>query len=395
MFVRCSRAPPKSFYYNYNPAFRLVRLRFSSSVPERRRKLRDGPTSPLRRFVYKWLLSPYLLFGIVSGFALSKYFKRNANDSFATYTLASKEPVSSTASIFHLEPAQQSQNYELYKEAWRRGIWNVQFKQPQLQIVRAYTPLPPLDAKSGKEKDELRFLIRHDPHGEVSSYLHRLPTKSEVEVRGPFLEYESTPDVRQVVFFAGGTGIAPALQVAHALFEGTPSTESGVERKDRKLHILWANRSREDCLGGISDEPPTDSPPQRSTWSGIFSTPKPKRTTPPITTQKGPIVRELESLKSRYSGRVTVEYFVNAEDTWIDEAAVFGALSRFDDLDSSSSPSRSGGERQILISGPPGFIAHLAGPKEWRNGREEQGAVSRIVAHALARTPHCVKVWKI
>ncbi|EXJ62409.1 hypothetical protein A1O7_02844 [Cladophialophora yegresii CBS 114405] len=407
MFARCSRGTPKCFSPNApcQPQSSLLRPcpRFNSSLPERTRKLPNARTSsPSSKLLTDWLLNRWFLLGIASGFLLNEYLKRRRDDSFVTYTLTAKEPVSSTASIFHfhLHPKQHSQNYELYKEAWRRAIWNVQFKQPQLQIVRAYTPLPPVDVDEktgpGQEKEteagDLRFLIRHDPHGEVSSWLHRLPLKTEIEMRGPYLEYEIGEDVRQVVFFAGGTGIAPALQVAHALFGG----DTSAPRKDRKLHILWANRMRQDCLGGVSDEPPAESLPPKSTWSGFFSAPKPKPPPPPPSTEKGPIVRELDVLKQRYPGQVTVEYFVNAEDTWIDEDAVFRALSRFDDKDfSSANTPTSREQRQILISGPPGFIAHLAGPKEWRNGREEQGAVSRLVAHALAKNPHHVKVWKI
>ncbi|OCT50473.1 putative cytochrome c import factor (Cyc2) [Cladophialophora carrionii] len=395
MFARCSRGTSKRLpKATCLPQSSLPRPRFNSSLPERTRKLPNARGSSAK-LLTDWLLNRWFLLGIAFGVSLNEYFKRRGDDSFVTCTLTGKEPVSSTASIFHLQPKHRLENDELYKEAWRTGIWNVQFKQPQLQIVRAYTPLPPMDEKTGQEAGDLRFLIRHDPHGEVSSWLHRLPLTAEIEMRGPYLEYEITKHVRQVVFFAGGTGIAPALQVAHALFEGNKAVgQEDSARKDRKLHILWANRMRQDCLGGVSDDPPPESLPSKSTWSGFFSTPKPKPT-PPQSAEKGPIVRELESLKQRYPGQVTVEYFVNVEDTWIDEDAVFRALSRFDDKDFSAGTPTSDEQRQILISGPPGFIAHLAGPKEWRNGREEQGAVSRIVAHALAKNPHHVKVWKI
>ena len=327
---------------------------------------------------------------------MNEYIKRNENNGFVTYGLVGKQPISSTASIFHLEPVQKLDNDELYREAWKRGIWNVQFKQPQLQIVRAYTPLPPIDQDSGADKGGLSFLIRRDLHGEVSSYLHRLPEKSNLDIRGPYMEYEITPDVRQVIFLAGGTGIAPALQVAHTMFEAQGGG-------NRRLHILWANRTREDCAGGINDPPPPNSPPQKSTWTNFLSSSKSNIPTTPVpTTTKSPLVRDLETLKQKYPDQITVEYFVNSEDTWIDKAAVTRAVSRFDDSGLSStsaletaSSSETERERQILISGPPGFIAHLAGPKEWRNGREEQGAVSTIVAHALAKTPYHVKVWKI
>lgn len=367
----------------------------TSSVPERSRKLPNAREPGRSRPFYR-----RFAVGIGLGLAVSasaQYLAyTKSRDSFVTFSLVAKEPVSSTASIFHLEPKQDSSRYEFYKDAWSRGIWNVQFKQPQLQIVREYTPLPPFDEVSGEEESGLRFLIRKDPHGEVSSYLHRLPLGADIQMRGPNLEYELGPDVRQVVFFAGGTGIAPALQVAHALFEGQEAAKSKQNNKQRKLHILWANRMREDCLGGVSDAPPEETQPPKPTWSGLFSSPKPKpQPTPHVSGQKGPIVQDLEALKQRYPGQITVEYFVNAEDTWIDEDAVLRALSRFDAKDFTTGFATPQEQRQILISGPPGFIAHLAGPKEWRNGREEQGAVSKIIAHAMSKNPHNARVWKI
>ncbi|KIW51842.1 hypothetical protein PV05_10527 [Exophiala xenobiotica] len=389
MFARCSIGAPRSLRYASNPPSLRARARYNSTA-ENPKETPDVPRSRLSKrglFVAAWTALV-----VVGGWQVYRYNRKS--DAFVAYTLVSKEPVSSTASIFHLEPKETSSNFELYKDAWRRGIWNVHFKQPQLQIVRAYTPLPPVDESTGREKDELRFLIRKDPHGEVSSYLHRLPIGAAIEMRGPNLEYELTPDVRQVVFFAGGTGIAPALQVAHALFEGNKS--EGDNKGLKKLHILWANRMREDSQGGVSDAPPEEAVPPKPTWSGLFSRPKAKVLAPRVSHDKGLIVKELDALKQKYPGQVTVEYFVNAEDTWIDEDAVFRALARFDDkafsAGTASTPSE---QKQILISGPPGFISYLAGPKEWRNGREEQGSVSRILAHAISKNPHHVKVWKI
>ncbi len=424
MFARCFARPSRNLKDAPFPLASLrhrCQLRFNSSTPERTRKFAgaqdDVPPRPRSVFRRRVLVGGGILLGVVGIVALYSFASRR--DSFVGYSLVAKEPVSSTASIFHLEPKAQAQkDLQVYKDAWERGIWNVQFKQPQLQIVRAYTPLPPLAPLAAADDEDtsssgrlLRFLIRKDPHGEVSTYLHNLPLGAEVEVRGPYLEYELTPEVRQVVFFAGGTGIAPALQVAHVLFEAAGGQEDPKgQQKKKKLHILWANRSRQDCLGGVSDPPPAETVPPKPTWSGLFSNTNAKAKAKPKSSsagvaqtttsspRKGPIVEQLEALKQKHPGQITVEYFVNAEDTWIDQDAVLSALSRFDrdpdeDATSSGTPSRE--RRQILISGPPGFIAHLAGPKEWRNGREEQGSVSRILAHALSRNPHDVKVWKI
>lgn len=316
------------------------------------------------------------------------YTNKQSRDAFVPYKLVKKDPVSSTASIFVLEPQENSGHLDRYKEAWQKGIWNVHFKQPQLQIVRAYTPLPSQDTHSEANIGQLRFLIRNDIYGEVSSYLHRLPIGSQIELRGPNLEYDISPDVKQVVFFAGGTGISPALQVAHALFG---SKEQG---RDRRLHILWANRKREDCVGGHSDHSLAEPLTMKSKITGIFSGSRPSPTAA-ISEEAGLVVRELQRLKEKYPGQVTVEYFVNEENTYIDKDAVFKALSRFDDSDFSRGSSSPQEQRQILISGPNGFISYLAGPKEWRGGKEQQGGVSKILAHAISMNPHNVKVWKI
>jgi NAD(P)H-flavin reductase len=335
-------------------------------------------------------------FGLALGglgyLAYGLYSTKQSRDAFISYKLIQRYPVSSTASIFILQPQEGAQNLDKHKEAWQRGIWNVHFKQPQLQIVRPYTPLPPEDLQSEDYAGNLRFYIRNDVFGEVSNYLHRLPIGSQIELRGPNIEYEISPDVKQIVFFAGGTGIAPALQVAHALFSYEAHGRDATE--DRKLHILWANRKREDCIGGRSDDPPVQPLALKTKLTGIFST---VHSTSEVAAAVAPglMVEQLERLKKKYPGHVTVEYFVNEENTWIDQGAVSKALSRFDDTDFSSGSLSSQNHRQILISGPSGFISYLAGPKEWRGGKEEQGGISKILAHALSTNPHNVKVWKI
>lgn len=360
--------------------------RYSSAPPKPERKLPQA-RQPFRLKQWQRNLGLGILIVGVGYFTYGLYYNKQSRDGFVAYELVKKEAVSSTASIFTLQPGEDSQGPDKFKEAWGKGIWNVHFKQPHLQIVRAYTPLPPQDMKP-EETARLRFLIRNETHGEVSGYLHRLPIGSQIELRGPNIEYEISPDVKQVVFFAGGTGIAPALQVAHAMFN------SKHQRKDRKLHILWANRKREDCVGGHSDDTPAEPMALKSKTTSILSTPKSTETTA-TSHKRGLIVQELEQLKIEYPGQVTVQYFVNEENTWIDRDAVFKALSRFDDHDFSLGSSSRQEQRQILISGPNGFISYLAGPKEWRGGKEQQGGVSKILAHAISMNPHNVKVWKI
>lgn len=297
--------------------------------------------------------------------------------SFTKYHIVSREPVSSTGSIFTLKPGNPDGNDEIYEEAFRTGVWSVMFKQPQLQIGRDYTPLPP--TLSTQDEGSLRFFIRRDPFGEVSRYLHGLDLGSTVEIRGPQLEYKIPNGTRDVLFIAGGTGIAPALQASHTLLRRTDNTSKP------RIHILWANRRREDCLGGRNDT--VDASP-KSWLSGIFGLRQSASAPVDTTEDRAPslMVRELEALKSQYPGQLTVDYFVDEENTFIGKKAIS------DFTNTVSPPDGSRKSKLILVSGPEGFISYMAGPKVWAQGAELQGPLQGIIRELGLRG---WAVWKL
>lgn len=296
-------------------------------------------------------------------------------DGFVKYTVVDKEPVSSTCSIFTIAP-QGKTGLSLEDSKWRRSIVSVELKQPQLQIARSYTVLP---AVAGQSPNTLRFLIRRELNGEVSGYLHGLPLGSELEVRGPRVDFRIPEDVREVLFLAGGTGIAPALKAADAL-DGTA-----------KLHIMWANRRREECAGGTSDTIPSAS------WAGMISgmwarlRPSPQQaTTASIAdeiAQKNTIVLMLDLLKRQLDARapsgggsLTVDYFVDDEYRYISPGAVSNLLKR-----APSTEDHEPGSKIVFVSGPEGFISHWAGSKEFVGGREEQGTLGGVLSRLQAK----------
>ncbi|PSS00815.1 hypothetical protein BD289DRAFT_423373 [Coniella lustricola] len=176
-------------------------------------------------------------------------------------------------------------NCHVVDEAWRHGLWSVEVKQPQLQIARNYTPLPPTSsvkdgaADSNRSDPEqqrridagivpLSFYIRRYDGGEVSTYLSRMQPGDLVEIRGPHLGFDLAARLgeagKKVVFLAGGTGIAPALQAASRLLDSglAPTSSDDGGRDDAHLittpsptsqvqdvTILWANRSAVACAG--------------------------------------------------------------------------------------------------------------------------------------------------
>ena len=261
-------------------------------------------------------------------------------DAFTPFTLISREPISSTSTVFTLRPKATGLNARIYEEAWIKGVWSVQVKQPQLQIARSYTPLPHVDTTEIIKHSDLKFLIRKDPKGEVSSYLHRLPIGAQIELRGPHLEYAIPDDVREILFLAGGTGIAPALQIVHTLLESRSSPMA----KLPKIRIMWANRHQEDAL----DLP---NNPQTSSAHAL----------------------EVPSLKAKYQTELSIQYFVDEQQTFITEATLMSLLSN------SGRKGEVAGKKLILVSGPDGFVNYYAGPKVWKGGSELQGPLGGVL----------------
>ena len=325
---------------------------------------------------------------LLSSAAGGYYYRRHASlkqepsgalnrETFTPYTIAAKQPVSSTSTIFTL--SNEHAGGDRLAHLWENGVWSVQLKQPQLQIARAYTPLPPTpDTEHADDNFSLRLLIRKEEGGEVSGYLHNLPLHSTVEVRGPNVELEIPENVSEILFLAGGTGIAPAMQVARAL----------AGRQEAKMHILWANRRREECVGGHSDERET-SGGWRS-WLGLATSEANVSVEDSVGT-KGAIVRELEELqKARNSDgkqRLDVRYYVDEENSFIQSKHVVARV-----REPRKEPTTSSGLRLILVSGPDGFVEYWAGRKVLGKGHEVQGPLGGVLSRLDLKDWH---VWKL
>ena len=299
---------------------------------------------------------------------------------FVPYTLKAAVPVSSTSSIFTFVPKATDGDFLEVHHLHGQGIWSAEVKQPQLQIAREYTPLPLSDgAKERFGPNALQFLIRKEIRGEVSGWIHKLPIGADISIRGPRSQYALPDGVDEVLFLAGGTGIAPALQLAHSLLDFKKSKEN------IKMHIMWANRRREDCVGGISDTQKTKG------WFRWWPQSQPVDPALEQPVHKSHLVVELESLKLRLGGRLNVGYFVDDEGSFINMKALKPVLA-------ASNPTGESGvalprkNRLILISGPDGFVAYLAGPKLWQGRQEGQGDLAGLLKEAEKLG---WKVWKL
>jgi cytochrome-b5 reductase len=284
------------------------------------------------------------------------------NPRFTPFKIVNREMVTSTSIILTLRTSNDSMAKLLedpYRDSWERGIWSVEIKQPELQIARSYTPLPPNEADLGSD---IKLLIRKEHKGEMSAYIFSLPIQSKMQLRGRHPEFDIPHEVRDVIFLAGGTGIAPALQTAHTLLE---RRHADFDRPPN-IHIIWATRRREDCLGGKELQ---DSD------------------VPVASERTGPVVRELERLKRLFPERMTVEYLVDEERTFIDDKRIARWTNENVKTDTEDAASR-----LILISGPEGFVNTLAGPKIWQDGKELQGELGGILGKMGVQG---WKIWKL
>ncbi len=267
--------------------------------------------------------------------------------------------------------------------------------QPELQIARAYTPLPPRD---GDEPEQLRLFVRQEPNGEVSTFLHTIYRGTLVHLRGPHLEYEIPTDVDEVLFIAGGTGIAPALQVAHTLFK----YRTALPDNSPKLRILWANRRQEDSYRGpvsnisqsFQEKADSNLRGISDAWMGraaIRPEDAPDNDAAGFSQAQTPLVEELEALKTRNPGQVEIDYFVDEDNSYVNESILRRYLSSNEQSDHSinDQPAR---KKIILISGPDGFVSFYAGPKFIKGGQEIQGPLAGLLRKI---DPKGWEIWKL
>jgi NAD(P)H-flavin reductase len=173
---------------------------------------------------------------------------------FTPFVITNKLMVDDDHYLIELTPKYSKwKKFTTMDQIWNGNkLWSVEIKQPQIMVVRRYTPLP-LELYDSEFTDDpvvriqdenssegkLVLYIKKYSQGEVARWIDRKPIGSELELRGPYEEFkfpitknnnvkrpqvknvpsETPPDPQwsikphNMAFFAGGTGIAPVLQL--------------------------------------------------------------------------------------------------------------------------------------------------------------------------------------
>lgn len=200
---------------------------------------------------------------------------------FHKFVITHKQKIDDEHYLIEVKPRFKNWQYSYHahyddKSIWNGDrIWSVEIMQPQIMVVRSYTPLPLYFMKSEKtragEKDPLlrvidndiedydkggvmTFYIKKYGDGEISRYIVDKKIGDELDIRGPHVEFKfpyhplkafhdrptfrdlpskveaeslvnslkrdnKIPDYDNLDFYGAGTGIAPILQV---LFSRNP-----------------------------------------------------------------------------------------------------------------------------------------------------------------------------
>ncbi|PWI66047.1 hypothetical protein PCL_05525 [Purpureocillium lilacinum] len=339
------------------------------------------------------------------------------SETFIPYTITAREAISPTSVVLTIAPHVRDPSPPYLQPGatpsrWKHPLWSVEFKQPEVQIARHYTPLPPLQADTDDEARDgtLRFYVRAVGGGEMSNYLSRLGVGRDVWLRGPHAGFDVLPRLghcRRVVFLAGGTGLVPGMQVARAVLD---------QSDDTKVSLLWAVRKREEVQAAA---PATAAP-----WWQLWASKSPTELRADMENPSH-IAAHLTEMKAKYGDRLDVRVAVDEEGTKFCDSDIRKALlaglsatqhssgtgcrlhdqrlhehaSEFEAPGAACQCSDSGdanaGKNLLMISGPDGFIAHYAGPKVWLGGTLTQGPVGGVAAELQRRDGKLASDWLV
>ncbi|HSY65291.1 MAG TPA: FAD-dependent oxidoreductase [Terriglobales bacterium] len=120
------------------------------------------------------------------------------------------------------------------------------------EIIRAYSiASPPAD------NNRLALCLNRVQDGFMSNFLCDMKEGEEISCQGPFGDFILRPPMRDTIFIATGTGIAPFRSMLHWLLASDPeaekdgrgrppSTNTPARHQGHQLYMLFGNRTEKD-----------------------------------------------------------------------------------------------------------------------------------------------------
>ncbi len=113
-------------------------------------------------------------------------------------------------------------------------------KPDREEITRAYSIASP--PAEGSPPEDIRFALclNRVQDGYMSNFLCDMKAGDEINGQGPFGDFILRPPMRDTIFIATGTGIAPFRSMLHWLLAG----ES--RHQNKQLYLVFGNRTEKD-----------------------------------------------------------------------------------------------------------------------------------------------------
>jgi Na+-transporting NADH:ubiquinone oxidoreductase subunit F len=148
----------------------------------------------------------------------------------------------------------------------------IQFEVPEYDLTdepvyRAYSI-----SSDPRESGEIELEIRYVPHGICTTYVHRhLKAGDRVRINGPYGEFGLRPSDREILFVAGGSGMAPIKSILLTMLAaGNPRKARyffGAKAR-RDLFLVDEMRELEHRLPNFTFIPALSGPEPGDRWDG-------------------------------------------------------------------------------------------------------------------------------
>ncbi|SCU77809.1 LADA_0A02322g1_1 [Lachancea dasiensis] len=213
------------------------------------RKLSDSIPVKRKYNASKWTTGSGLVTSLGAAWYYYEYWHHVelSPDYFTKYRISYNGKIDSDHFVLELIPLKR-QRKNWWKTMTSDRVWSVEIKQPEIMVVRNYTPLPLEHVGGGRlqvfpddehRDGKLLFYMKKYQYGEVARWLSSLPEGYQIELRGPYLDHrlqsqtEKQRDRRylsasdsgdlsmdqfshqpyDIATFTAGTGIAPIMQI--------------------------------------------------------------------------------------------------------------------------------------------------------------------------------------
>lgn len=260
----------------YNPALNRQQESYEFKAPKSPKQLykddmteRARPKSKIRKMLPSLLICGGLCWAIFT----YKYLTKDTNpdvdtdsallkeDKFLPYLVSFKHKIDEDHYLIELTRKNRAEKL-IHNEQLFNGdkLWSVEIMQPDINIVRNYTPLPMYVAgidpntkephlrlvKELEEEGKFILIVKKYGEGEFSRWLTSRNLLEEIKLRGPIVEYnipfhpldkyderpqmsntlstikpdpewpENVPKPENYVFYGAGTGILPLFQLIYS-----------------------------------------------------------------------------------------------------------------------------------------------------------------------------------